>query len=87
MVNTILSNRNEINRNYWVVFLESYLSNRKINKLIGKKEKKLEREQKDIPIKKEKVKKVGPKTKRHPDKSEKKLKNWSERKIYPQLNL
>lgn len=35
MVNTILSNRNEINRNYWVVFLESYLSNRKINKLIG----------------------------------------------------
>lgn len=35
MVNTILSNRNEINRNYWVVFLESYLLNRKINKLIG----------------------------------------------------
>lgn len=35
MVNTILSNRNEINRNYGVVVLEGYLSNRKINKLIG----------------------------------------------------
>jgi len=39
MVNTIVSNRNEINRNYGVVVLEGYLSNRKINKLIGGGEK------------------------------------------------